>query len=95
MDDSKARHYARLVLENWDGTTSILDRYRPSKRQTVMAALIERLTMEDAVAILKDPLAFDEKRNLALKRLGKFAGREFATAWDFSPGPKPTDRIWT
>jgi hypothetical protein len=41
------------------------------------------MTPEDLVALLKTPSTNGRRRELALKQLGKIAGRDFGTVWDF------------
>jgi hypothetical protein len=83
LDESRARHYARIAL--WQlGDYAHLDPFEtPAVREKALLPFLSVLTMEDAVALLKDPVAHREKRELLLKRVGHLAGREFATVWDF------------
>jgi hypothetical protein len=83
LDQASAHRLARLAIQEWSGPNTVIERSSSEERQKALQPLLNRLTMEDIVAIWKDPMTHPEKRDLLLKRLSQLARREFATVWDF------------
>ncbi|HEV3143993.1 MAG TPA: serine/threonine-protein kinase, partial [Gemmataceae bacterium] len=82
LDAGRARKFARLAIQEWRGHDSN-EKLTADQRQTALRPLLNRLTMEDIVALWKEPMCHPEKRDLLLNRLGQLVGRQFATIWDF------------